>query len=133
MKKGKLEFTSHTANLALMRRFVRRFLRNFPFTQKERALMVLGIDEACTNVIRYAYEMRDDKRIRLTIEPLRGCLRMRLRDYGEPIYKALNQLGSNRPSYGGRGIFLMRQAFDKVDYFYKPRGTELVLTKMLET
>ena len=95
--------------------------------------MVLGIDEACTNVIRYAYEMRDDKRIRLTIEPLRRCVRMRLRDYGEPIYKALNQLGSNRPSYGGRGIFLMRHAFDKVDYFYKPRGTELVLTKMLET
>jgi len=95
--------------------------------------MVLGIDEACTNVIRYAYEMRDDKRIRLTIEPLRRCVRMRLRDYGEPIYKALNQLGSNRPSYGGRGIFLMRHAFDKVDYFYKPRWTELVLTKMLET
>ena len=131
MKKGKLEFTSHTANLALMRRFVRRFLRNFPFTQKEQALMVLGIDEACTNVIRYAYEMRDDQTIRLTIEPLRGCVRMRLRDYGAPIYKALNQLGSTRPKHGGRGIYLIRHAFDKVDYFYKPRGTELVLIKNL--
>jgi anti-sigma regulatory factor (Ser/Thr protein kinase) len=57
---------------------------------------------------------------------------MRLRDYGEPIYKALNQLGSNRPKFGGRGIVLMRQAFDKVDYLYKARGTELVLTKNLE-
>jgi anti-sigma regulatory factor (Ser/Thr protein kinase) len=132
MKKGKLEFTSHTANLALMRRFVRRFLTNFPFTEKERALMVLGVDEACTNVIRYAYEMRDDQTIRLTIEALRGCVRMRVRDYGEPIYKALNQLGSNRPKSGGRGIVLMRQAFDKVDYVYKARGTELVLTKNLE-
>ena len=94
--------------------------------------MVLGIDEACTNVIRYAYEMRDDQVIRLTIEVLQGRIRMRLRDYGEPIYKALNELGSSQPKSGGRGIFLMRHAFDTVDYFYKPRGTELVLTKNLE-
>ena len=42
MKKGKLEFTSHTANLALMRNFVRKFLSRQPFTEKQRTLMVLG-------------------------------------------------------------------------------------------
>jgi serine/threonine-protein kinase RsbW len=132
MKKGELEFTSHTANLALMRNFVRKFLEHHPFSEKQKTLMVLGIDEACTNVIRYAYAMRDDQTIRLTIEAMRGRIRMRLRDYGEPLYKALKDLGSNRPKPGGRGILLMRNAFDKVDYFYKPRGTELVLTKNLE-
>jgi serine/threonine-protein kinase RsbW len=131
MKKGRLKFTSHTANLALMRNFVRTFLAHYPFSEKQRTLMVLGVDEACTNVIRYAYAMRDDQTIRLTMEALRGCIRMRLRDYGEPIYKALNELGSNRPKRGGRGILLMRNAFDQVDYFYKARGTELVLTKNL--
>jgi serine/threonine-protein kinase RsbW len=133
MKKDKLEFTSHTANLALMRRFVRRFLEDFPFTEKERSLMVLGTDEACTNIIRYAYAMQDDQPIRLSMEGLRDCVRIRVRDYGEPLYKSLNALGSNRPKSGGRGIRLMRHIFDKVDYHYKPRGTELVLTKMLGT
>jgi serine/threonine-protein kinase RsbW len=132
MKKGKLQFTSHTANLALMRSFVRKFLNDFPFSEKERALIVLGVDEACTNIIRYAYAMRDDQPIRLLIEAPRGCVRMRLRDYGEPIWKSLSELGSNRPKFGGRGIQLMRHVFDKVDYFYKPRGTELVLTKNLD-
>lgn len=132
MKKGKLEFTSHTANLALMRRFVRRFLRDFPFTDKERALVVLGTDEACTNVIRYAYAMQDDQLIRLSVEGLRDCVRIRVRDYGEPIYKSLSALGSNQTKTGGRGIQLMRHIFDKVDYCYKRRGTELVLTKNLE-
>jgi serine/threonine-protein kinase RsbW len=131
MKKGKIEFTSHTANLALMRNFVRKFLGDFPFSEKERALIVLGVDEACTNIIRYAYAMRDDQPIRLSVEALRGCVRMRLRDYGEPIFKALNELGSTRPKFGGRGIQLMRQIFDKIDYLYKSRGTELVLTKNL--
>ena len=132
MKKGKLQFTSHTANLAVMRDFVRKFVRYFPFSEKERVLMVLGVDEACTNVIRYAYAMRDDQPIRVSIEGTRDCLRIRVRDYGEPIYKSLNALGSNRPRPGGRGIQLMRHAFDRVDYYYKPRGTELILTKKLE-
>ncbi|HWY41199.1 MAG TPA: ATP-binding protein [Chthoniobacterales bacterium] len=130
MKKGKLQFTSHTANLSLMRNFVRKFVSDFPFSEKERVLMVLGVDEACTNIIRYAYAMRDDQPIRLSMEGLRDCVRIRVRDYGEPIYKSLNALGSARPKSGGRGIQLMRHIFDKVDYYYKPRGTELVLTKI---
>src|ERR1700736_1451664 len=96
MKKGKLEFTSHTANLAVMRSFVRKFLSDFPFSERERALIVLGVDEACTNIIRYAYAMRDDQPIRLSMEAPRGCVRMRLRDYGEPIWKSLNELGSSK-------------------------------------
>jgi anti-sigma regulatory factor (Ser/Thr protein kinase) len=132
MKKRKLEFTSHTANLAVMRDFVRKFLSDFPFSEKERALIVLGVDEACSNIIRYAYAMEENQPIRLSMEGLQQCVRLRLRDYGEPIYKSLNALGSSRPKAGGRGIQLMRHIFDKVDYCYKPRGTELVLTKNLD-
>ena len=80
MKRGKLEFTSHTANLALMRNFVRKFLSRHPFSEKQRTLMVLGVDEACTNVIRYAYDLRDDQPIALSVEALSRCVRMRLRD-----------------------------------------------------
>jgi hypothetical protein len=58
MKKQTVEFSSHTANLALMRNCVRKFLNSYPFSERERLLMVLGVDEACTNVIRYAYRLR---------------------------------------------------------------------------
>src|SRR3984893_3675277 len=83
MKKRKLEFSSHTGNLALMRKFVRGFLEHYRLSEKERMLIVLGVDEACTNIIRYAYELRDDELIALSLEGLRGCVRMRLRDYGK--------------------------------------------------
>jgi anti-sigma regulatory factor (Ser/Thr protein kinase) len=33
---------------------------------------------------------------------------------------------------GGLGLYLIRNAFDEVDYLLKRRGTELVLTKNLE-
>ena len=44
--------------------------------------MVLGVDEACTNVIRHAYRLQDDQLMALSLEGLRDCVRVRLRDYG---------------------------------------------------
>src|SRR5205809_6160126 len=133
MKKKKIEFSSHTANLALMRKFVRGFLDAYPFTEKERTLMVLGVDEACTNIIRHAYHFRDDQLISLSLEGLRNCIRMRLRDYGKQTAANLMRGRSHdliKP--GGLGLHLIRNAFDKVDYIVKARGTELVMTKNLE-
>jgi serine/threonine-protein kinase RsbW len=133
MKKRKLEFSSHTGNLLLMRNHVRRFLDGYPFSEKERILMVLGVDEACTNIIRYAYELREDQLIALSMEGLRDCVRMRLRDYGKQTPKhEMKGRSHDLIKPGGLGLNLMRDAFDKVDYILKRRGTELVLTKNLE-
>src|SRR5438045_9452719 len=86
MKRSKVEFSSHTANLALLRKCVRDFLNGYPFSEKERMFMVLGVDEACTNVIRYAYRLREDRVISIRMAGLRKCMRMRLRDYSESIF-----------------------------------------------
>jgi len=133
MKKMKLQFSSHTANLALMRKQVRKFLDGYPFSERERMLIVLGVDEACTNIIRHAYKLRHDQPIALSMEGLRKCVRMRLRDYGAqvPAHKMRGR-DHNMIGPGGLGLRLMKNAFDRVDYILKARGTELVLTKNLE-
>jgi anti-sigma regulatory factor (Ser/Thr protein kinase) len=130
--KQKIEFCSHAANLALMRNFVREFLKGYPFSEKEQMLMVLGVDEACTNIIRHAYELREDQLIALSLEGMRQCVRMRVRDYGKQTPAHIMQGRAHdliRP--GGLGLHLIRKAFDKVDYILRKRGTELVLTKNL--
>src|SRR3954463_16714131 len=133
MKKTKVEFSSHTGNLAPMRKFVRGFLDAYPFSEKERMLMVLGVDEACTNIIRHAYQLRDDQLISLSLEGLRHCIRMRLRDYGKQTEAhAMKGRAHDLIRPGGLGLHLIRTAFDKVDYILKARGTELVMTKKLE-
>jgi serine/threonine-protein kinase RsbW len=133
MKKKTVEFSSHTGNLALMRNCVREFLNGYPFSEKERLLMVLGVDEACTNIIRYAYRLRDDQLIALSMEGLRKCVRMRLRDYGEQV-RPHEMKGRSHAMIkpGGLGLYLIRNAFDEIDYVLRRRGTELVLTKNLE-
>src|SRR5213082_1223152 len=133
MKKKTIEFASHTGNLALMRNCVRDFLNGYPFSEKERLLMVLGVDEACTNIIRYAYRLRDDQLIALSMEGLRKCVRMRLRDYGEQVMpQEMKGRSHGMIKPGGLGLYLIRNAFDEVDYLLKRQGTELVLTKNLE-
>src|SRR5205809_709160 len=133
MKKRKLEFSSHPGNLALMRNFVRNFLDSLPLSERDRTLMVLGVDEACTNIIRHAYELRDDQLIALSLEIQEDCVRMRLRDYGmQPAAEALHRRRREeviRP--GGLGLMMIRNAFDQVDYILRRRGTELVLTKKI--
>ncbi len=131
--KKKIEFSSHTGNLALMRNCVRRFLEAFPFSERQRTLMVLGVDEACTNIIRHAYHLRDDRLISLSLEGKNDCVCLRLRDYGKQAPP--NAMQSRPPDLikpGGLGLHLIRNAFDQVDYVLRSRGTELVLTKNLD-
>ena len=130
MKRKKIEFSSHTGNLALMRDCVRYFLNGYPFSERERLLMVLGVDEACTNIIRYAYRLRDDQLIALSMEGLRRGVRVRVRDYGEQV-RSHEMKGRSHDLIkpGGLGLYLIRSAFDEVDYLLKRHGTEVVLTK----
>ncbi|MGA8655102.1 MAG: ATP-binding protein [Chthoniobacterales bacterium] len=129
--RNKLYFASHPANLWLVRQCVRRFLQNRPFSLREIDLMVLGVDEACTNIIRHAYHLEDDQLISLSFESCQGgAVRFRLRDYGEPLdvdNSQLRPIDHSRP--GGLGMHLIRHAFDQIDYHQKRTGTLLVLTK----
>ena len=117
-----------------MRKLVRGFLDSYPFSERQRTLMVLGVDEACTNVIRYAYHLQDDQLMALSLEGLRDCVRVRLRDFGRQTPPhAMSGRAHDLIKPGGLGLHLIRSAFDKVDYILKKRGTELVLTKKLES
>jgi len=132
MKRRQLEFSSHAGNLALMRKFVRGFLDHFPISERERTLMVLGVDEACTNIIRHAYQLRDDQLIALSCEGRSDCVRLRLRDYGEqPNVENLQERRRDVIRPGGLGLIMIRSVFDQIDYILRQRGTELVLTKRL--
>ena len=128
-----IEFSSHTGNLSLVRRFVREFLTEQGCCHDLMDLMVLGIDEACTNVIRYAYNLAPDGLVKLKLEYAAGSVRCRLRDYGraaDPGQMNGRALEVVRP--GGLGLYLIRQAFDKAYYLRRPKGTELILVKSLD-
>jgi anti-sigma regulatory factor (Ser/Thr protein kinase) len=129
--KQTLEFSSHPENLACVRAFIREFLARIGgLPEKEAELIVLGIDEACANVIRHAYRKVPEQPIFLSAEMRKGTVRFKLRDYGRHAHPTeLNGRPLDRIEPGGLGLHLIRHAFDQVDFNLKKSGTELVLVK----
>jgi anti-sigma regulatory factor (Ser/Thr protein kinase) len=130
--KLRLKFFSDARHLAEMRRAAGKFLDEAGFDEAQMALMVLALDEACTNVIRHAYGGALGATIRLSIERRREEVRFILRDYGvscDPRKIRGRSLTAFRP--GGLGVRIIRAAFDVVEYRPMPRGTMLTLVKRL--
>jgi anti-sigma regulatory factor (Ser/Thr protein kinase) len=130
--KSKFVFTSGTCRMAEVRHSARSFLRKCDFDESSIELLVLGLDEACTNIIRHAYA-HDEKPVRLEMERLRDRVRFVLRDYGrscDPKHIHSRALEDVRP--GGVGVYIIRQVFDYVKYEPRRRGTRLVLEKKFD-
>ncbi len=139
--KQTLEFSSQPENLAAVRRFVRKFLETLPLPGKEAELLVLGVDEACTNIIRHAYEGVPSRPIELSCECRTQSVCFTLRDYGRPVDPTalmvdpalLEQRSIDEVTPGGLGLHLIRLAFDEVAFAPRqPSGTQLTLVKRLE-
>jgi anti-sigma regulatory factor (Ser/Thr protein kinase) len=131
--KTKFVFTSHSGRMAEVRHSARLFLKKCDFDESSIELLVLGLDEACTNIIRHAYD-QDDKTVRLEMERLHDRIRFVLRDYGrscDPKCIRSRPLEDVRP--GGVGVYIIRQVFDYVRYEPRRRGTRLVLEKRFAT
>ncbi len=130
LKKRKIEFASHPGNLSLVRVFVREFLGECSLLEHEMNLIVLGLDEACSNIIRHAYNHEETLLITLSCERTGSGVRFRLRDFGKGTDPArMKGRPLDRVKPGGLGLHLIREAFDRVEYNLKKRGTELVLTR----
>ena len=126
------EFSSRSENLAPARAFVREFLKSEGIPEKESEALVLGVDEACSNVIRHAYGERPPSPISLSCERLGDVICFRLRDFGAQVDPSLfNRRSLDQVKPGGLGLYLIEHIFDEAVYNPQPLGTELVLLKRL--
>jgi serine/threonine-protein kinase RsbW len=128
---------SRTDNLLEVREFVLRAAREFGFSEEEASKVVLAVDEACTNVIKHAYQFAPDREIEIVIQPVKDRMQITVIDDGKsfnPSSAKLPDLKQHLSHYrrGGLGIYLMRTLMDKVEYKYAPgKKNEVRLTKYL--
>jgi anti-sigma regulatory factor (Ser/Thr protein kinase) len=101
------------------------------FSKKEARKIVLAVDEACSNIIKYAYEGDHSKTIALKVSVDLGTLEIELKDSGKKpdVAKiAPRNLDDIRP--GGLGTHFMAEVFDSIDYNTSGEtGTVLTLVK----
>lgn len=124
-KKYQLRLPSQSDNLALIRSFVARVAAKEGLDTEEASKIELAVDEACTNVIRHAYDNRTDQTIDVKIKIDSKKLSIIVSDSGkgfDPGKVTLPDLNESIKAgrKGGLGICLMRTLMDKVDFQIKP-------------
>ncbi len=126
-----LTVPSHPRFLYVIRSAVYPVVLEAGFSRKEARGVVLGLDEACSNVIRHAYEGDPTGTIAVTVIVEPKKIRIAVRDRGkkvDPAKIAPRDLKDVRP--GGLGTHFMGTVFDSVHYDTSGQeGTLLTLTK----
>jgi anti-sigma regulatory factor (Ser/Thr protein kinase) len=126
-----LTVPSHPKYLYVVRSALYPLAVDAGFGKKGARQIVLAVDEACSNIIRHAYDGETDKAITLTVTDEAGRFIVRLRDYGKKAEQsaiAPRDLADIRP--GGLGTHFITTVFDSVDYDTSfPEGTMLTLEK----
>ncbi|MDX2225847.1 MAG: SpoIIE family protein phosphatase [Verrucomicrobiae bacterium] len=130
------EFPCSPAHFAQARQFVREILKPHPFDEIVANQIVLAIDEALTNIYRYAYCEDCNQTVRLSIEAAEGMLVFYLVDQGQAadLSKVRSRsLDEIRP--GGLGVFLMSTVMDDVKLIPSSSGVGnlLVMKKKIPT
>lgn len=127
-------WTSCPHELADIRQNVKAVCTRLRFTEKDTNEIVLAIDEACTNIIRYAYKDCRDGTIRLEIVKNNQQVIFRLHDHAKHVSQDCLEQKNNDPlKPGGLGVMLMQQVMSSVKFVHTSqcKGNILELKKDL--
>jgi anti-sigma regulatory factor (Ser/Thr protein kinase) len=126
-----LTVPSHPKYLYVVRSALYPILTDAGFDRKDARRIILAVDEACSNIIKHAYDGDTTKTITMTITEDADRFTVRLRDYGrkvDPVKIVPRDLADVRP--GGLGTVFIGAAFDSVTYdTNQEQGTLLILEK----
>jgi anti-sigma regulatory factor (Ser/Thr protein kinase)/uncharacterized protein YigA (DUF484 family) len=121
---GRLELrlNARAEQLVVVRRALKRWLRNEVVTPGDVQATILAASEACANAIEHAYGPRD------------AVFELRAQRYADTIEVTVRDFGTWRDPRGenrGRGMQLMRAAMDEVEITPSDRGTTVRLIRHL--
>ena len=127
----KFEILSDPKNLKIVRQKVRDAVNEYQFNVEDLDTVILAIDEAVQNIIRYAYEMNTNKKIIFNIKKIKENLIFEIRDFGKQ--EALDNIQPrdlNDVKPGGLGVHFIKSIAKEVKYEHQNDGlggTKLVL------
>ena len=111
------EWTSCPSELSDIRETVKRICINLGYSEQDANCLVLAIDEACSNIIRYAYENCRDGTIQIDIFIENQQTVFRLHDFAKKVSKDCIKVKQTSPmSPGGLGVDLIHKVMDSVEF-----------------
>ena len=128
---------SSTENLAAIREFVEAKAKQSGIDKSIIDKIVLAVDEACTNIIKHAYNYDASTEFMIRVLISKDEFKVLLIDHGKSFDP--NQIADpDMPTYlkqrrvGGLGLHLMRHLMDTVEYRnLEGNVNQLILTKKI--
>lgn len=117
-----IELRSDARWLRAVRGLVRGYLETCGIEAERAGNAVLGVDEACANAMRHSYDGDETRKIALALRSTAEFVEITLRDDGTPAApEAIRRRQVETPSPhtvqpGGRGIQILYEVFDEVDF-----------------
>jgi len=130
-----IRFPNQLKYLAVVASLVSEACQLHHIHRKHMEDLLLAVDEACTNIIKYAYDVGSLEylTIRMTFHP--EMIFIQFQDKGKPfnpLEETLPNLdaGVESRNGGGLGIFLIKKTMDRAEYHYSvDQGNCLTLAK----
>ncbi len=130
-EKVTLQVPSQPKYLYIIRSTVYPVVHEAGFSKRETRRIVLALDEACSNIIKYAYHGDPTKAIvmGISVDPMR--ITIQLKDSGaKPDVDSISPRALDDIRPGGLGTHIMKSVFDRVEYDTSAaEGTVLTLVK----
>jgi len=129
---------STTENLSRVREFTRQAAEECKFSEDTIEKIVLAVDEACTNIIKHAYNYSPDGIINLSIKVNNDKFIVTIIDNGlhfnpELVPEPNIQEYYKQKKIGGLGMYLMKKLMDEVKYStLSDNKNQVVLVKYFE-
>ncbi len=128
------KINASTQNLSDVREFVSRHAEKHGFTSRQVADVQLAVDEACTNIIKHAYNYDASKELSIELEFDDEKMNVTLTDQGigfdvERYKKPDLKKQIARKKRGGMGVYLIRNLMDEVNYYAESRENVLRMIK----
>jgi serine/threonine-protein kinase RsbW len=136
----KMELRSNPETLCVVRGALAQLTESLGFPESDCRAVVLGVDEALTNIIRHAYSGRAERPIEVSFRRIqapghgasRQALEIVLVDRGRKLDRAKlcgRALEDVRP--GGLGLHFIRETMDAVEFRHTNGRNQLRLVKFL--
>ncbi len=122
---------SHPKYLYVIRSAIYPLVVEAGFSKQDARKVVLAVDEACSNVIKYAYGGDPAQTYSLNVTVGQGKLSIELKDYGKkPDIAKITPRSLDEVRPGGLGTHFITAVFDTVKYdTSREAGTVLTLVK----
>ena len=137
LNKSEISVKSRTENLSLIRDFVSSKTSDAGLAKDEIENVMLAVDEACTNIIKHAYNSFPDGEIVIKLEYNSDKLLVTIIDHGSTfdpngIPDPDLQKHYRNGRVGGLGMFLMKTLMDDVKYITVPgKYNQVLLSKRI--